>query len=241
MEEYLSNLSLKVVYAPILPEDLTLDDFENSAVLLYDYTPQYNAMNIIPRANIQDSILDLEAECLPLMRTNLFLNSGVTGLRVNDADQSGAVMDAAKGMERAALTGVPWIPIEADIDFQELTGNRSAQIQDYALAMQTIENYRLSNYGINSGGLFEKKAHELQSEADANGGSVGLVLQDRINIRKNFCLIANSIWMCGINYEPSETISMADTNGDGVLYDRNEGNNSGTTNQNDGGNVNETD
>ena len=241
MEEYLSNLSLKVVYAPILPEDLTLDDFENSAVLLYDYTPQYNAMNIIPRANIQDSILDLEAECLPLMRTNLFLNSGVTGLRVNDADQSGAVMDAAKGMERAALSGVPWIPIEADIDFQELTGNRSAQIQDYALAMQTIENYRLSNYGINSGGLFEKKAHELQSEADANGGSVGLVLQDRINIRKNFCLIANSIWMCGINYEPSETISMADTNGDGVLYDRNEGNNSGTTNQNDGGNVNETD
>lgn len=238
MQEYLSNLSLKVVYAPILPEELTLDDFENSAVLLYDYTPQYNAMNIIPRANIQDSILDLEAECLPLMRTNMLLNSGVTGLRVNDADQSGAVLDAAKSMERAAMTGTPWIPIEAPVELQELTGNRSSEINDYSQAMQTIENYRLSLYGIQTNGLYEKSSHMLESEQQANGGPVGIIAQDKITINQNFCNIVNSIWAIGLWYEPSENISMADTNGDGLLYDRDEGDNSGVEN---GGNNNETD
>lgn len=69
-------------------------------------------------------------------------------------------------------------------------------------------------------GLYEKKAHMLQSEADLNGGPVGLVLQDAVSIRQNFCNIVNSIWGIGIWYEPSETITKTDNNGDGVMYDR---------------------
>ena len=61
------------------------------------------------------------------------------------------------------------------------------------LAMQSLDNLRLSGYGIDNGGLFEKKAHELQSEADINGGPVGLVMQDGLSIRQNFCNIVNSI------------------------------------------------
>ena len=68
----------------------------------------------------------------------------------------------------------------------------------------------------------EKKAHELQSEADINGGPVGLVMQDGTSIRQNFCNIVNSIWDLGIWCEPAENVSGADANGDGVVYDRNE-------------------
>ena len=62
----------------------------------------------------------------------------------------------------------------------------------------------------------------LQSEADINGGPIGLVMQDKITIRQNFCNIVNSIWPIGLWWEPSETTTKADTNGDGLLYDRNE-------------------
>ena len=98
----------------------------------------------------------------------------------------------------------------------------TGKVQDYFLALQSLENFRLSTYGIDNGGLFEKKAHELQSEADINGGPVGLVMQDGTSIRQNFCNIVNSIWGLGIWCEPAENIIGADTNGDGLMYDRDE-------------------
>ena len=107
------------------------------------------------------------------------------------------------------------------------------------LAMQSLDNLRLSGYGIDNGGLFEKKAHELQSEADINGGPVGLVLQDGLSIRQNFCNIVNSIWDLGIWCEPAQNIMGADTDGDGLVYDRNtEGESSGIE-ESQGGEENE--
>ena len=45
---------------------------------------------------------------------------------------------------------------------------KEGKIEEYMLAMQSLDNLRLSGYGIDNGGLFEKKAHELQTEADIN-------------------------------------------------------------------------
>ena len=57
-------------------------------------------------------------------------------------------------------------------------------------------------------------------------------MQDATSIRQNFCNIVNSIYGLGIWYEPSETITKADMNGDGLLYDRDEnGENSGVETQ----------
>lgn len=219
IETFLSQLHLNVVYAP--KTEIGLDDFENSAVILQDYTPQYNNMNVIPRADLQDPILDVMAECPCYARTSAILGSGISGIRVNDADQSNEVAEASKAIQNAALSGLGWIPIEANLELQELTGaGKMNNVDQYFQMMQSLDNLRLSCYGIDNGGLFEKKAHMLQSEADLNGGPVGLVLQDAVSIRQNFCNIVNSIWGIGIWYEPSETISKTDNNGDGVMYDR---------------------
>lgn len=221
IETFLSQLHLNVRYTPVSPEGLELDDFDNSAVILQDYTPQYNSMNVIPRADLQDPILDVMAECPCYARTSAILGSGISGIRVNDADQSSEVAEASKAIQNAALSGLGWIPIEANLELQELTGaGKMNNVDQYFQMMQSLDNLRLSCYGIDNGGLFEKKAHMLQSEADLNGGPVGLVLQDAVSIRQNFCNIVNSIWGIGIWYEPSETISKTDNNGDGVMYDR---------------------
>lgn len=238
IETYLSSLQLKVVYAPLV--EVKPEDLSDSAVILQDYTPQFNNMNIEPRANLNDCVLDVMAECIPFMRTSLILGSGVTGVKVQDADQKEEVLSGAWQMLNSALTGVGWIPLTSSVEFQELTGTtKTGNAEEYMLAMQSVDNFRLSLYGIDNGGLFEKKAHELQSEADINGGPVGLVMQDAVTIRQNFCNIVNSIWGLGLWYEPSETITKADTNGDGVLYDRDEGNAGGVeTGSENGGNEN---
>ena len=234
--QYLAELKLKCVYG--LDTEGKQDVF-NSTVLLHDYTKQLS-QTIVPRKDVNDPLLDTMAECVPFMRTALISSTGINGIRVNDADQQANVTDAGRSVEIAALTGNPWVPIIGNIEFQELTSGQLGKAEEYMLAMQSLDNLRLSGYGIDNGGLFEKKAHELQTEADINGGPVGLVLQDGLSIRQNFCNIVNSIWGIGIWCEPAENIMGADVNGDGVVYDRNEaGEHSGVESSDNGGKENE--
>lgn len=216
--EYLSQLKLKCVYGTKLPEEVTLEDFEGDAVLLHDYTKQLS-QTIIPRVSINDPIIDMMAECPAYMRTSLIEGTGIAGVRVSDADQADSVLEGANSLQNAALTGTPWVPIVGNVEFQELTGGQMANAEEYMLAMQSLDNLRLSTYGIDNGGLFEKKAHELQTEADINGGPVGLVMQDGLAIRQQFCNIVNSIWNIGIWCEPAQNISGSDVDGDGQIND----------------------
>lgn len=235
--QYLAEKKLKCIYGMKLPDELTKDDLMNSCVLLHDYTKQLS-QNIIPRVVVNDPILDVMSNCIPYMNTALLLATGIEGIRVNDADQKDDIAVANRSMENAALTGEPYIPITGNVEFQELNNGNVAKAEEYMLAMQSLDNLRLSGYGIDNGGLFEKKAHELQSEADINGGPVGLVMQDGLSIRQNFCNIANSIWGLGIWCEPAQNISGADIDGDGLMYDENaEGQSSGI--ENNGGQENE--
>ena len=221
--EYLSGKKLKCIYGIKMPEDLKEEDFYNDTVLLHDYTKQLS-QNIIPRANLQDGLLDVMADCVPFMRTSLIASSGIKAMRVDDADQASDVHEANDSIEDAALNGEVFIPVinNKGLDLQVITDGATGKAQDYMLAMQSLDNLRLSTYGIDNGGLFEKKQQALQSEIDLNGGPVGLVSQDGLSIRQNFCNIVNSIWGLGIWCEISETISKMDNNGDGVLYDRND-------------------
>lgn len=234
--QYLAEKKLKCIYG--LDLEGKADKF-NSTVLLHDYTKQM-AQTIQPRVIVNDPLLDVMAECVPFMRTSMISSTGIKGVRVQDADQQQNVIDGSSSLEHAAMTGNPWVPIIGNIEFQELTDQATSKVQDYMLAMQSLDNLRLSGYGIDNGGLFNKKAHELQTEADINGGPVGLVLQDGLSNRQNFCNIVNSIWGTGTWCEPAQDIIGSDIDGDGVVYDRNEnGQNSGVENTDNGGSENE--
>ena len=237
--ELLAAIKLDCVYGIQLPDQVEKTDYTKKCVLLHDYTKQLS-QTIISRQVVNDPIIDVMAECIPFMRTCLISGSGIKGIRVNDADQQESVHDASRGMLKAALSGEPWIALLGGVEFQELTDGAVIKAEEYMLAMQSLDNLRLSTYGIDNGGLFEKKAHELQSEADINGGPVGLVLQDGLSIRQNFCNIVNSIWDLGIWCEPAQNIMGMDMDGDGAIYDDDaDGANTGVESEKEGGSENE--
>ena len=221
----LSQIHLNCVYAP--KEEVVLDDLLNSGVLLHDYTKQLSQL-IISRQIINDDLLDVMAEMIPFLRTKLIAGSGVKGVRVNDADQAESVVEASRGMVDSALTGDLYTAMIGNLEFQDLASDGSGKAEEYLLALQALDNLRLSTYGLENGGLFEKKAHVLQAEEEVNNTSVGQVFQDGLSIRQNFCNIVNSIWGCAIWCEPSQNVLGIDRDGDGVAYDENaEGEHSG--------------
>ena len=223
----LSMLKLTVVKAVKPLEDLKEEDLYNSTVILWDYSRQLG-QNIIPRQVVNDPLLDVIAEIPCFLRTALIASTGVKGMRVASADAKDEVKVASAQVLQCALTGELATPITSTVEIQELFEGPTGKAQEYLLSMQALENFRLSTYGLENGGLFEKKAHKLEEEQDMNNSTVGLVYEDGLAIRQNFCNIVNSIWGTSIWCMPSEAVIGTDVDGDGDAYDsNNNGENSG--------------
>lgn len=221
----LSQIKLKPTYEVITPEELLEEGYDaltTRCVLIRDYSNGL-AQTVLPRATINEPIIDIEAEIIPFMETALIRATGVKGMRVGTQDEQSNVEAANRSMRKAALTGRVNIPIVGSVDFQELNDGQVGKAEEFLMTLQGLDNFRLSLYGLDNGGLFQKRQHMLQSEQDMNaagGGSVGLVMQDGLSIRQNFCDIVNSIWGLGIWCDVSETVSGTDKNMDGELSDQ---------------------
>ena len=214
----LSSLQFNVRYE-VIPYALEIKDIEESAVILKDYTSQLSEVNI-PRREIQDPILDAEAACFAYSNTAMINSTGVVGMRVSTEDEKSDVSEMNKSMERAALTGQKAIPIVSPIEFQELTSGKVGTADEFMVMAQAIDNFRLSLYGLENGGLYQKKTYVNDSQTQMNDSNPSGVYHNGLMIRQKFCDIVNSIWGLGIACEASEFDSGVDLNGDGTTDDR---------------------
>ena len=224
-QPWVTGLDFTPLYDVQLPEDFIgksteeIKSFlENSCVLLKDYTEQISQTNI-SRQILNDPILDVMSECFPFMRTALINSTGVQGMRVNTENEAASVYAANNAITKAALDGGAKVPIIGNVDFQDLTGGQTAKAEEFLLAMQSLDNYRLSLYGLDNGGIFQKQSQKLQAEQEMNAGNVGLIMRDSLTYRQDFCDIANSIWGLNMWCEPSETVLGMDITGDGIIGD----------------------
>lgn len=83
---WITGLVRKPVYGIKLPEDIDLSTMTDSCVLLHDYSKQMS-QTTIPRQQLNEAIINVEAEMIPLMRTACILGTGVKGMRVNSEDE----------------------------------------------------------------------------------------------------------------------------------------------------------
>lgn len=206
-------------------ELITPEDYTNKCVLLYDYAHATNETSIVPMAQLQQGIIDVMAECIPYAQTALINATGINGMRVNAEDEIREVNDANNQIQAAALTGKRFIPVRSTsgLDFQELAPGQVAKVEEFLLALQSFDNFRLGQYGIGEGSVFTKKAHMLESEQQMNQGNVGLIYDDGLLLRQYFCLLAYSIWGIAMWCEANETIAGIDKNMDGEISEEYDG------------------
>ena len=122
----------------------------------------------------------------------------------------------SSAINQCALTGRKYTGIVGTLDFQELTGANVAKAEEFMLALQSLDNFRLSLYGLDNGGLFQKKSHMLEAEQEMNAGNTGLVAEDGLRNRQYFATIFNSIFGGAMWCEPSESTIGVDRDGDMV-------------------------
>lgn len=178
---------------------------ESSCVILKDYSEQISQTNI-SRQILNDPLLDIMSNYIPFLNTALLNSTGVMGMRVNTENEQSNVYAASNAINKAALSGQKYIPIIGNVDFQEMTGGNVGKSEEFLLAMQSLDNYRLELYGLENGGLFQKKAHMLQDEQDMRSTTVNLIMKDSLECRQDFCTIANSIWGLDMWVEATEAL-----------------------------------
>ena len=175
-----------------------------ACVILRDYT-QAISQTITPRSQLNNTLLTMMSEAIPFARTSLLAHSGIKAIRVNDESDANEVEIASRNITDYALSGKPFLAIKSPLEFQDLTeGGGSMQSEEYFMYYQALDNMRKGFLGLPGSGVFEKKAHTLQSEQDMNKSADNLVLQDGLELRQKFCQIANTIWGLGIWCEANE-------------------------------------
>lgn len=205
----------KIVYEPVF-DNWDPSMLDECCVLINDYSKQLS-QKIISRAVMQEPLLQVESEIIPFMRTSMLNGTGIEGMRIETPDGAAEVRVASDLLVKAALNGDRWIPVMSGINSEVLSHSQGAKIEEFLLALQSLDNYRLSFHGLENGGLFQKKAHMLQSEQQGNTGNAGLIMADKIQNRQEACNIINSIWGLGVWADTSEIVSEVDKNMDGEL------------------------
>ena len=238
---WIQGLSFKPVYDIIDLDDYVdksqeeiINVLESSCVILKDYSEQ-NSQTIISRQVLNDPLLDIMSNYIPFLNTALLNSTGITGMRVNTENEMSNVYAASNAINNAALSGQKYIPFIGNVDFQEMTTGTVAKSEEFLLAMQSLDNYRLGLYGLENGGMFQKKAHILQSEQDMNTGMVNLIMKDSLEYRQDFCTICNSLW--GLNMWVEQTDIMLPE--DDVISDNTYDENNVNTKNDNGGSEDE--
>ena len=214
----LSTMRLKVIKEVLLPEELDYETLTNSAVIIRDYTNQLSQTNIA-RSILNDELISMMSDYFPLLGTNLIMGTGISAIRVSSSDEKDEVKAMAQAVYNAALNKNPYVAVTTGVEPKELVGGSRNRPEDYLLAFQSLDNFRLSTYGIANGGVYEKKAHILESENAINYSTVMSAYQDGLKQRQDSCNIANSVWGLMLWCDPSESAMGADIDGDGLVID----------------------
>lgn len=210
--ELLSSVKLDIIKS----KDSPLID-SPMGVILNDYTPQ-RSESIIPRSTLIDAILDMEATMLPYMKTALMNSTGIVGVVAGDSDEVDDINEASGSIDSHAVSQKPWIPILRKLDRQDLTNSGVGKTEDFAMAMQTVENFRLSLYGLDNSGLFTKKEHTNDSEVALNA-TADFPLQDGLLQRQHFCDTFNKVFGTALSVKISDS-AMTSRNDDVLSPDK---------------------
>ena len=216
--QWLSTLSLKVLWDMPLVEELIANPamLEECCVIIQDYTPQIST-TVLSRQALNDPIINFEAEMFPFLRTALLNSTGIKGMRVNNDDESYAVLEASRSIEGAALNGEPFVPMVGISEFQEFTNGTNISPEEFLMTMQSIDNFRMNSLGLEQGGIFEKSERKLVAEAEMSTSNASLILNDCLLQRQKRADIMTVLWGQPISVTISEPTQATDYDGDGQI------------------------
>lgn len=216
VKPWINDLWYEPAYEMFL-ETPTWEDITTKCVLLQDRTPQFGMYNPGPRKALNEEVIKLESKIFPYMNTVMMNSTGVDGVITSTVDDAASMLEMNRATEQAALTGKRWVPILQGFQLQDISSHSAGDATTFLQIFQALDNYRLGTMGLENGGIFQKKAHMLGMEQQLAHSANGLILDDGLKLRQEFCHIVNSLTGLGIWCKVCESEQGFDRNLDGEV------------------------
>lgn len=197
-EEFLPGISFPLLYDA--PEEAA----PGAGVLCYDYCLQMTQSGLT-RQSLQEPTIELLAQIITYIRTAIKNSTGVRGMRIQDQSEQSNVTEACRLFNDAALRGDPLIPIVSTLEIQEIMDGDASKPDQLFMAYQALNNYRLSLYGLENGGVFQKDTtYQNTAQTEMNTASGTAPLYDGLMQRQRACEIANAAfgWSMSVEINP---------------------------------------
>lgn len=209
------------------PQSLVYENLE----LVYDLPYNEEMLNKVKKGNVvgivlNDSSLGLSQKptirsiyvkpILHLMATLMqIINSAMFGcadhnvVRVENESELESVREQLEAINQNILKGHRFTPIASPLAIETLKTNNTANLEGLFNTFNSLNNLLKSITGIANSGVFDKKAHLLQSEQDLNQSNSDDIYYNGLRQRQEFCLMVQAYYNYPIWCESKRGMSNA--------------------------------
>lgn len=161
-----------------------LQDVENKCVILYDRLTVFTKNSTgIPKAILQNTIIDEIVNRLSFLNINLVNSQGKNIILVKDPKQAKAV---EKALQNLYASDKAFSILKSAFEVQVINNEIEYQEQSLWEDIMSWNNLRLEGLGISNNGLFNKKERQITGEQSANSEQTEIMTDAYYEARKLF-------------------------------------------------------
>ena len=201
---------LELVYDLPYNEEM-MDKAKNGkpvGIILNDSSLEISQQPVI-RANYVRPVLHLMATLMQIINTAMFGCADHNVISVENETQLESINNQINGINQDILNGKRFTPIIGTIPVQTLKTNNTANLEGLFNTFNSLNNFLKQITGVANAGVFDKKAHLLQSEQELNGSNADDIYYNGLRLRQEFCLMVQAYYNYPIWCESKRALSTA--------------------------------
>jgi hypothetical protein len=157
-------------------------------IILNDSTLVLSQQPVI-RSNYVRPILHTMSLILQIINTAIFGVADHNVIQVETQDEMMSINQQINAINQDILSGKRFTPIVGKFPISPLKTTNSVDLEGLFNTFNSLNNFLKSITGVANSGVFDKKAHLLQSEQQLNGSNADDVYYNGLRQRQEFCLL----------------------------------------------------
>ena len=162
-------------------------------IVLNDSSLEISQQPII-RNNYVRPILHLMATLMQIINTAMFGCADHNLVSVSNQAELESINDQIEGINQDILRGKRFTAVVGAVPIQTLKTNNTANLEGLFNTFNSLNNFLKQITGVANAGVFDKKAHLLQSEQELNGSNADDIYYNGLRLRQEFCLMVQAYY-----------------------------------------------
>jgi len=146
------------------------------------------------RSNYVRPVLHLMATLMQIINTAIYGVADHSLIQVENESELISFNQQISAINYDILMGKRFTGIVGKLPFAPLKTSSSADIEGLFNVFNSLSNFLKSITGVANSGIFDKKAHMLQSEQALNGSNSDDVYYNGLRLRQEFCLLIQAYY-----------------------------------------------